>query len=385
MNNRYLIIWLSVLVVCLTSCGKRELSMQTVIHEDGTCERMVSIASKGDSVRNGDGVLEWFVDSAMLHFDDSWDATWSPRQDTQENAFPISQKELKRLGAELKKKGLEGTALDTIRVDVRKSYTSVEDMSKDMPLKYNGKMLKVKGELKKVFKWFYTDFTYTETYKCIGGEFGSPVTKYLTEEEANTWFVGLPQSTKDMKGNEVKGMLDQIERKIDVWAVDNMMRDIVNILLRHYDLIENAPMDKKTFESKCDSLVAYSIEHIFTIWEERNFADRMMEEFFKSDAYNNVMEETPFREDYETLVNEKYNTMSEQSSVDYALVMPGDVISTGEGTLVDGMIHYKFSMEKLIPHDYVITASSRVKNIWAYVVSLMIILVAIGSFIYKRR
>ena len=390
MNNKYSIMWLMVLLVGFTSCNKKQLSMQTVINEDGTCERVVSITCKGgslvkDSLVSSDVVLGQFVDTAILHFDDSWKATWSPRHETQVNEFPISQKELKRLGAEMKKKGMEGTALDTIRLDLRRSFASVDEMCKNMPLKYNGKRLEVKGELKKMFKWFYTDYTYTETYKSIGGEYETPVTKYLTEEETNTWFVGLPQSTKDMKGNEVKVMLDQIEGKICVWAVDNMMRDLAHVLLRHYDSIENPPMDKKTFASKCDSLVTYSIEHIYAVWEENNFAERMMEEFFKSNAYNEAMEMSPFHEEYETAVNEKYLAMSDQSNVDYALTLPGEIISTGEGTLVDGVVHYKFSMEKLVPHDYVITATSRVKNIWTYVVSVLIILVAVGSFIYKRR
>ena len=48
-------------------------------------------------------------------------------------------------------------------------------------------------------------------------------------------------------------------------------------------------------------------------------------------------------------------------------------------------ISSKFSAERLIPHDYVITATSRVTNVWAFVVTLLVIAIAVGSFIYRRK
>jgi hypothetical protein len=53
---------------------------------------------------------------------------------------------------------------------------------------------------------------------------------------------------------------------------------------------------------------------------------------------------------------------------------------------VDGnVIRYRFSGERLLPHDYVISATSRITHVWAYVLTLLVILLAIGSFAYKRR
>jgi hypothetical protein len=66
-------------------------------------------------------------------------------------------------------------------------------------------------------------------------------------------------------------------------------------------------------------------------------------------------------------------------------VMPGKVIDAGNGTVDGNVIHYKFSGERLIPHPYVITAVSRVTNVWAFIVTFLVILLAIGSFMYKRK
>jgi hypothetical protein len=73
-------------------------------------------------------------------------------------------------------------------------------------------------------------------------------------------------------------------------------------------------------------------------------------------------------------------------NVPYTLTMPGMVISTGDGTLQpDGTIFYPFTGERLIPQDYTITATSRVTHIWAYILTVLIIFLALGSFLYRRK
>ena len=67
------------------------------------------------------------------------------------------------------------------------------------------------------------------------------------------------------------------------------------------------------------------------------------------------------------------------------LVMPGHVIDGGMGKVDGNVIHYRFSGERLLPHEYVISATSRVIHIWAYIVTILVIIIAIGSFIYRRK
>ena len=73
-------------------------------------------------------------------------------------------------------------------------------------------------------------------------------------------------------------------------------------------------------------------------------------------------------------------------NVPYTLTMPGTVVDSGNGTLQrDGTIFYPFTGERLIPQDYTITATSRKTNLWACILSVLIILLAIGSLLYRRR
>jgi hypothetical protein len=72
-------------------------------------------------------------------------------------------------------------------------------------------------------------------------------------------------------------------------------------------------------------------------------------------------------------------------SVPYTLQMPGTVIDAGTGHCRDNVIVYALTGERLIPHDYAITATSRVTHMWAYVLSLLVILAAIWLlFSFKK-
>jgi hypothetical protein len=65
--------------------------------------------------------------------------------------------------------------------------------------------------------------------------------------------------------------------------------------------------------------------------------------------------------------------------------MPGRVTDTGRGKLTDGMIQYRFEGGFLVPGDYTISASSRVANVWAFILSAAVILIAFASFFYRRK
>jgi hypothetical protein len=61
------------------------------------------------------------------------------------------------------------------------------------------------------------------------------------------------------------------------------------------------------------------------------------------------------------------------------------ILNPGTGIIKDGIIHYSLTGERLIPGDYTITATSRVTHVWALIVTILIILIAIGTFLYRRK
>ena len=57
----------------------------------------------------------------------------------------------------------------------------------------------------------------------------------------------------------------------------------------------------------------------------------------------------------------------------------------GNGVVEGNVVRYKFSGERLIPHPYDVVITSRVTNVWAFIVTFLVIILAVGSFFYYRK
>jgi DNA-directed RNA polymerase specialized sigma24 family protein len=108
--------------------------------------------------------------------------------------------------------------------------------------------------------------------------------------------------------------------------------------------------------------------------------ENVFDQRFNTDAYNQLLENDSLdlEEGYEQLLS--FNT-------NYDLVMPGKVLDSGVGEYDSKVIHYRLSGDRTIPngYKYSITATSRVTNVWAFVVTFLVIALAIGSFFLRRR
>ena len=272
---------------------------------------------------------------------------------------------------------------DTVTTTFTCPFSSVEEMCTKTPLQLNGTQLKSNAQLKKHFRWFYTDYIYTETFYCVGDTFQLADTLYADKAVISYWFTGEPNLVKGLSGAEASQKLSEIEPLITRWLNDNLFKVGFDFIVANYDSIPNPPVNKEEFVALHDSLAH------FLLADAEDFLDINPDEkfrkFFHSDAYSMFFED-------KTNLGEVLNKELEKRlnifwfNVPYYLTMPGKIIDTGNGTLQqDGSIFYPFTGERLIPKDYTITATSRETHIWAYILTLIIILLAIGSIVYRKR
>ena len=272
---------------------------------------------------------------------------------------------------------------DTVTTTFEQTFKSAKEMCEETPLQLNGTRLRSNAQLKKHFRWFYTDYTYTETFYCVGDTFKLADTLYADKAAISYWFTGEPNLVKGLSGAEASQKLSEIEPQITRWLNDNLFQFGFDFIVANYDSIPNPPVNKERFIELHDSLAHFLLadaEDILDIQPEEKFR-----EFFHSDAYSIFFEGN-------TNLAEELNKEFEKGlnifwfNVPYTLTMPGKIIDTGNGTLrEDGTILYPFTGERLIPKDYTITATSRVTHIWAYIVSFIIILLAIGGIVYRKK
>jgi len=272
---------------------------------------------------------------------------------------------------------------DTVSTTFWCPFETVEEMCEQTPLQLNGVRLRSNAKLEKRFRWFYTEYTFTETFYCVGDTFKLPATDYADKAEISYWFTGRPNLVEGLSGAEASQKLGEMEPKITKWLNDNLFKTGFDFVVAHYDSIANPPVSREQFIELHDSLANYLLSQGDEILGV-NIEDALRD-FFHSDAYAPFFnDETPCGK---ALNKEFLNSLNILwFNVPYTLTMPGTVVDPGNGTLQpDGTIFYPFTGERLIPQDYTITATSRKTNLWACILSVLIILLAIGSLIYRRK
>ena len=154
-------------VLLLTSCQEdANVKMHTIVHKDGWCDREISYSTimskeERDSMMQGEGaVLAQPIPSCL-----------------NQNAFMGTHTEM------------EG---DTVTTTFSRSFRTPEDMCKETPLLLNGTRLRSTAKVEKHFRWFYTEYTFTEVFYCVGDTFKIAPTNYADKDIVSYWFTGQP-------------------------------------------------------------------------------------------------------------------------------------------------------------------------------------------------
>ena len=150
-----------------------------------------------------------------------------------------------------------------------------------------------------------------------------------------------------------------------------------------YDEVKNPPVSKEQYLALKDSIVMSPAVRNMDLFSDISQVSKIIKDFYHSDAYTPLFSDS---KEWERVLDKKYKSyeylMMMAPQLDY--VMPGKVIDAGNGVVDGNVVHYKFSGERLIPHPYNVTITSRVTNVWAFVVTALVILLAIGCLFYRR-
>ena len=153
-TSRFYII-AAVLVLLITSCND-DSSMLTIINEDGTCSREMSFHPYPQAVM---APVDQSIENDGLHFGSDWERTWSVMGDSTRHVCPITEAQWDSL----QKVFPNSYVRSHILMHTKRDFSSVAEMS-DSLTKVVKHLFKATASLDKHFKWFYTDYVYTETY-----------------------------------------------------------------------------------------------------------------------------------------------------------------------------------------------------------------------------
>jgi len=376
MKTNIKIIATMTLVLIMASCKNEDARMLTVINEDGTCSREYTFHSTQQWL----GIpQEEDYDSIV---DKSWERSWSVLgADSVRHPVPLTEAQLDSMQAQ----DLSRPLGNMLMVHARKDYKSVEEMSAQIYRPDNHHLVKAEGikansKLEKRFKWFYTDYTFSETFAYEDSTlFPIPLSQFLSADTASYWFTGQPDLTRGRSGAEMKDMLDGIEKKVSQWSNANWFKEICNVIVANYDKVQNPPVSKQRFISMCDSLITLPcvLNPKDSEYMELGGFETLFPDVFHSEAYSE------FLKSYKGDMGTYYQVF--HFGTNYDLVMPGRVLDAGIGEYDGEVIHYRLGAERMIPGAYTLSATSRVTNVWAFIVTLLVILLAVGSLLWRRK
>ena len=344
MKANKIIIWI-VLSIILTSCFKENYRIFTRVDRDGSCQR--EIYTQADSIH----------DDIFFPYDLSSD--WIISQTDTVIEEHLSQKNKKHM--KISKKFQSIAALPNgLRSD------KVFPMSKE--------------SLKKRFRWFYTYYTFTATYPELTDKGSVPMDKYLTEAEQKFYLQGKLSAYRGMSGMELKEKLDDIEVCFMNWYSHSMYGLCFDVVSYHAS-VTDIEFHTQLIAIK-DSLYAVNKEQLAAGLGSASLDDvcELLDKYFTTAVFSTLYAEK--REEMDSMLEEKTSVVNEYSKFDirYELVLPGKILATNTDLQNNGVLAWNINLFRFLADDYTLTAESRAVNVWAFAVTLLLIVFAAYCF-----
>lgn len=272
---------------------------------------------------------------------------------------------------------------DTTAAPAFRKFASVREMSEHTTFQINDMSLKSTTTLERKFCWFYTEYTFTQTFDGLGEHFFISLDSIGDRDMISYWFTGHPNIVYGLTGAEAAEKISNIEPLINKWITGNIMEIFFSSITKHYDSICNPPLTKEAFLRTRDSLETHILDNrqdILALNLKTVFSD-----FYHSEAYAILFDrENPCAQEIEKKLSNCLAIMS--FNIPYNVRMPGTIYGGIDiRIMADGTALFYIKGEQLIPGDYTLSVTSRATNVWAVVASLLIILIPFVCMWRRRR
>jgi len=333
------------LVIMASCAGKYYYQMVTTITPDGKVHRDIYALDR--QVYEKDDVFE---NPFLFNLNSDWNIT---RFDTviKHNAFRSEE---------------------VFNVKISKSASSIEDYSKEIQCEKDMQSLaKPEESLLKKFRWFYTYYSFKTVYKKLQYKAPIPIDEYLNKEEQLFWTQENTNDYKDLNGYEMSIYLDEINSKFMQWSSRNYFEislECIKKLTLGYNL-DTADKENIYEQIQEESKAVYNInpENICNI----------LDSFYKTTYFSKLYESNKELLDNDFRTKSLNRRMEEMIS--YELVLPDKIIQTNAPIIQSDTLIWNIDGMRLLFDDYTLTAEYRIANKWAFILSGLIIILAVGS------
>ncbi len=344
-KTRVMLKALGLLTMLFLLPGCLDIYLTTTVHPNGSLTRtMVFEGDSADIVEN----------SLYMLVDEKWDTAW----------YTVDKEKLKFVAD--------------------RKFKNAREMNRILnPADTNRLQIRSEARLEKRFRWFFTYLDYTETmlatnpFKTIGAE------EYLTENELRLIKMDDEQREKDTTYQEEE--FAQAEKNFELFIARSVLVEFVSLFITTPELVTASGLTKEEFENSREALLLHlqknsdftSLEDM--LYETARYFDmefiESLDEKYK-DHYANMASKLNF---VQGLWDDKFTI---------SLRMPGLMMDTGSKELVGNNSSWKIDPFKFYLDDFSMQCESRIVNTWAFVISGIIIIIALISIstgLLKKR
>jgi hypothetical protein len=329
--------------VMLLISGCLDVNVRTTVSPDGSSGRTITMRSNSKTVPPG---------MFPVATDSSWKVEWKETDDKENRYEYVASKEFAKPD------------------DLRREYARLSDTG----------AVGIDVMLEKRFQWFYTYLDYREAYIRREPGLLVPLTQFMTEEEINRYVYG--------------DKSDSLKKKIDEWTGRNMFEQIYRPMVDEAARLNNPALPSSLLEERKEAIYA-ALMKADTAGKVSGSPDstrkgvdtpddvlRIMREELKLPAVE-LLRPVIVRA-WEKLESDTGGEKKTPDSWTCTVQMPGILLETNS-TIVEGnSVTWKFDADQIRAGHYVMRASSRVANVWAFVVSGFVVIIAIGAVLLGR-
>jgi hypothetical protein len=337
MKTRHLVFGLVVLISTLSAC--REITVRTIVNTDGSFTRMITIS--GDSA-------EAFKKDLPYPLDTHWVMT--SKEDTAGKGKFI--------------------------VTYTKHYKNCEELQAEISLDTSWKKQLVRHiDIRKRFGFFYSYIEYKEVYSAANPFTTLPFKDHLTPEDLR-WLI---------RGRAILSPSDSIkskaaENKTMAYLLESAAAEAEKILTEGILKLNDPRLDAKRVPEYHDSIRVFLTNSKFSYegelidayrtWTGNRAADRLKE--LQPLLFREFLEKTRFIDHFFTM-----------EGFQVEAVMPGLITGTNSTALSGNQVSWDLFPMAFLLEDYTMEVGSRVINVWAFILSGLILLGLISLLVVK--
>ncbi len=327
----------------LTACGGMKIKYFTRINSDGSVFKRVTAI--GDS-------SDIYANSFTFDVNDGWRVRYDTEIDT-----------------------IKG---DTLYVAIaEKTFKSAQDAHQGL-YRTNDTLsrenIRINHERK--FRWFYTFNTYKETFEQYFTFRHVSIKEFMTEQELDYFLKEDSSLVQGMKKKDIKRFESEIEEKFEEFVLTSVYIEFVRIL----DVYANENNYPLSYEEKqnIQKIMIVGFDDFPKLDELCFDVDSIVGHSWVSKAYNEHL----FDEFEQICDNRLFYFMDDDYVVE--IEVPGLLYETNALSINGNKLHWEFDCNQFQFTDCELVAKYRITNIWAFVLTGLIIL-ALIVWLFRRK